>query len=74
MAATNNRLDEAIRRLSRNDATLSTLDLIYNPVGAAGAGLLAAALATNSTLTTLILEGNGVGDEGAGRLAEALPH
>ena len=44
MAATNNRLDEAIRRLSRNDATLSTLDLIYNPVGAAGAGLLAAAL------------------------------
>ena len=72
MAATNDKLDEAIRRLSRNDATLTTLSHIGVKDGAAAAGRLAEALATNSTLTTLELSANKVGDEGAGRLAEAL--
>ena len=74
MAATNSKLDEAIRRLSRNDATLTTLDLYGNQVGDEGAGRLAEALATNSTLTSLNVRWNGVGAAGAGRLAEALPH
>ena len=72
MASTNDQLEEAIRRLSRNDATLTTLDLLSNDVGDEGAGRLAAALATNSILITLDLSSNQVGDEGAARLAEAL--
>ena len=72
MASPNDQLEEAIRRLSRNDATLTTLDLLSNDVGDEGAGRLAAALATNSILITLDLSSNQVGDEGAARLAEAL--
>src|SRR3989338_8396920 len=72
MSASNNKLDETIRSLSRNDATLTALYLCSNEVGDEGAGRLAEALTTNSTLTTLDLEENRVGDEGAGRLAEAL--
>ena len=47
MAATNDMPDEVIRRLSRNDATLTNLNLIEIKFGAAGAGRLAEALATN---------------------------
>ena len=72
MAASNNKLDDVIRRLSRNDATLTTLDLRSNQVGAAEAGRLAEALKINSTLIILHLEGNEVADEGVERLAEAL--
>src|SRR3989338_8629223 len=72
MAATNNLVDEALLRLSRNDTTLTTLGLCGNEVGNEEAGRLAEALATNSTLTIFDLSVNEVGDEGAGRLAEAL--
>ena len=72
MVAPISKLVESIRRLSRNDATLATLDLRSNKVGDIGARLLAEALAINSTLTTLDLYKNQVGAAGAGRLAEAL--
>ena len=76
MAATNSKLDEAIRRLSRNDTTLTSLDLkgniFGNQVGDEGALRLAEALTQNSTLTSLNLIFNKMGGEGAGRLAEAL--
>src|SRR3989338_7250322 len=72
MAASHNRLDEAILGLSHNDTTLTTLFLRNNQVGDEEAGWLAEALATNSTLTTLDLRMNQVGDEGTRRLAEAL--
>ena len=73
MSATNPKLDESLRRLSRNDPTLTLLYFIKkHVVKDEGAGRLAEALATNSTLTTLILSGNKMRDEGAGRLAEAL--
>ena len=72
MAASHNRLDEAILGLSHNDTTLTTLFLRNNQVGDEEAWWLAEALATNSTLTTLDLRMNQVGDEGTRRLAEAL--
>src|SRR3989338_1151162 len=55
MAASNSKLDEAIRRLSRNDTTLTSLDLKGNLFGNQGEGvrLLADALTINSTLTFL---------------------
>src|SRR3989338_8012859 len=52
MAATNDKLAESIRRLSRNDSFLTTLELRDDP------------LKTNSTLTSLGLEGNRVGEIG----------
>ena len=51
MAATFNLVAEAFLRLSRNDTTLTTLDLSDNQVGDEGAGRFAEALITNSTLT-----------------------
>ena len=72
MAASIHNLDEIIRRLSRNDTTLSILDLDHNQVGAEEARRLAEALTTNSTLTTLDLRYNKVGSAGARRVAEAL--
>src|SRR3989338_6644607 len=72
MAATNDKLDDAIFGLSHNVATLTSLNLSSNQLGDEGAGRLAEALAFNSTLTNLNLKSNNVGDKGASRLAEAL--
>ncbi|MDP2436953.1 MAG: hypothetical protein Q8P67_14475 [archaeon] len=59
MAASHNWLDEAILGLSRNNTTLTTLDLCSKAVGTVAR--LAMALSTNSTLTTLNLRANQVG-------------
>ena len=49
------KLDKAIRGISRNDPTLTILDLRSHKVGESGAGRLAETLASNSALATLNL-------------------
>lgn len=61
-------LVEILPRFSK----LQRLSLTENPIGVAGAQVLASALKTNSTITSLGLENCGVGDGGARALAEAL--
>ena len=58
-------LDEAIERLSRNDPTLTSLNLYSNRIGVDGARALADALKENRTLSSLNLDGNRIGDDGA---------
>uniref|UniRef100_A0A7S1F6A1 Uncharacterized protein n=1 Tax=Noctiluca scintillans TaxID=2966 RepID=A0A7S1F6A1_NOCSC len=53
-------------------SNLQMLSLTENPIGVAGAQVLASALKTNSTITSLGLSDCGVGDGGAHALAEAL--
>mmetsp|Transcript_18603 Transcript_18603/g.41370 ORF Transcript_18603/g.41370 Transcript_18603/m.41370 type:complete len:156 (+) Transcript_18603:613-1080(+) len=66
-------LDEAVRRLSENDPTLTRLALKWYSVHSAdGAAALAEALRENKTLTTLVLEHNDIGKDGAKAIAEAL--
>ncbi|CAM4892110.1 unnamed protein product [Rotaria socialis] len=54
------------------NATLTTLDISSNKIGADGAKQLANALANNKTLTTLNLLFNEIGEDGAKHLADAL--
>src|SRR3989338_3654162 len=46
---------DQLRRLARNDSTLTTLNLWDNEIGPTGAASIAQALSSNSTLTTLLL-------------------
>ena len=65
-------MNDAIARLKSNDPTLTTLNLIYKHIGAAGASAIANALRTNNALTTLDLWSNNIGDAGASVIANAL--
>ncbi len=55
-----------------NNATLTSLDLSFNNIGAEGARSLAAALDNNATLMSLDLHYNNIGAQGARSLAAAL--
>eukprot|EP01033_Poteriospumella_lacustris_P016510 gene16510-11807_t len=65
-----------LRRLMRNDPTLTTLDLSGHPFGrhinAAGVTVVASMLRVNTTLTTLNLNGNSIGAVGVTEVASAL--
>ena len=56
----------------RVNATITSLDLSGNDIGAAGATQLAQCLRVNATLTNLVLPCNSIGDAGATQLAECL--
>ena len=55
----------------RTNTTLTSLNLINNDIGAAGATALATALQTNTTLTSLDLKRNRIGDAAAVALLSA---
>uniref|UniRef100_A0A7S3JYH1 Uncharacterized protein n=1 Tax=Aureoumbra lagunensis TaxID=44058 RepID=A0A7S3JYH1_9STRA len=65
-------LNEAIRRIEKNDHSPLNLNLSLNGVGAEVAKNLAIALEKNSSLLNLDLSVNEIGDEGAKNLAIAL--
>ena len=70
MAATKPKLDEAITRLSRNDATLTALGLEANGVGVAGAGRVMEAYAAKGKIRRI--DGMGSMDEVYARMKEAI--
>ena len=72
MAATNTKLDDAIRRLSSNDISLRKLNLNSQKLNVTDAARLVEVLATNFTLTELDLSDNALKTEGAALLAETL--
>ena len=65
-------LTDIIKRVRRNDTTLTTLNISRNNIGCAGAQAIAGALKVNTTLTTLDISDNNIGVEGAKAIAEAL--
>src|SRR3989338_7758723 len=73
---TNNKFNSSfydqLRRLSRNDSALTTLDLSYNRIGDTEAIATSQALSFNSTLTELNLSRNQIGDTGAASIMQVL--
>jgi len=61
-----------LQRISSNDPTLTSLDLMHNNIGYQGAQSIANALNTNSSITTLDFQSNDIGDEGAESIVDAL--
>ena len=67
-----NELEQLLQRIRANDPTLTTINLSYKDIGAAGAQALAEALKTNTSVTTINLHYNNIGDAGSQALAKAL--
>ena len=65
---------DQLRRLARNDPTLTTLNISYNKIGDTGAALIAQALTSNSSLTKLYLSNNQIGPTGATSIAHNHSH
>ncbi|CAE7246122.1 Nlrc3 [Symbiodinium sp. CCMP2592] len=63
---------KALADMLKANATVSTLNLGFNGIGAESLEALAAAVATNGTLTTIDLRGNDIGSEGCKALGQAL--
>lgn len=77
LVLSNNRIgDEGAKALGASltavGASLATLHLEMCGVGAAGAAMLAAGLATSTSLRTLSLSENTIGDAGATAIGESL--
>ena len=63
---------DQLRRLARNDPTLTELDLSYNVIGDTGAATIAHALLSNSTLIKLILSFDKISYTGKEAIIKAL--
>jgi Ran GTPase-activating protein (RanGAP) involved in mRNA processing and transport len=68
----NTKLQEYVRRLHRNDASLTYLDLNNKDIDDDGATSLAQALQVNEYLQAILLHDNNISDNGAADLANAL--